>query len=326
MADTDPPITQPPITQEQAAELLIEVPRVAVNEPIKPYMIGFAPNAMPTVLVNPPGFTLANTQTAVDAFIKLQPKPQRRKGIYTAGDVASFLSWMNDNCDPAAPVFAAGAEKLANDWADPDLCLIGIANYSDHADPAWHDLTCVYNFPITKAWQSWAAQSGLWVNQANFAEFIENHLYEFSMPMDGETLSEPVTRMIEALGGTRQVATPSRMYEVSNGIKITVKESIEVELNRSTGEQTLIFTEEHTGKGARPVSVPKFFFIRVPIFFGEPATLLGVHLRYRNQGGGMVMWSYELFAPDLVVKDAFDKACAIVKGQRRLWLGTPDHP
>lgn len=53
----------------------------------------------------------------------------------------------------------------------------------------------------------------------------------------------------------------------------------------------------------------------------------GALLRYRNAGGGTVAWSYELFAPDLVVKEEFDRICAFVKTRNRtLYLGTPDKP
>jgi hypothetical protein len=131
--------------------------------------------------------------------------------------------------------------------------------------------------------------------------------------------------MIEALGGNKLVASPSMMYELGRGVKLNVSEKVEVAFDRSTGEAAMKFSEEHSGPGGRPVKIPKFFYIRVPIFFGEQPSLIGALLRYRNDGGGRVIWSYQLFAPDLVVKAAFDKACEIVKrGSRTLYLGTPD--
>lgn len=272
------------------------------------------------------GRKLVDAASLVRAFEVTQPTPYRRRGTYVAADIASLLRWMNTHCAEDAPVFAQGAERLASEWATPKLSLAGLGNYSSHAAVAWHDFGVRYDFPVTKAWNAWCAKSGEWLRQADFSEFVEAHLYEFSEPAKGEALGEAVTRMIEALGGTKMVGTPGKMYEVANGVKITATEKVEVALDRSTGEAALKFTEEHTGTGGRPVSIPKFFYIRVPIFFGEAPTLVGALLRYRNAGGGNVNWSYELFAPDLTVKAAFDKACAAVSGERVLFMGSPDMP
>jgi uncharacterized protein YfdQ (DUF2303 family) len=263
----------------------------------------------------------------IKAYEKTQASPYRRRGVYRAANVSSLQAWMDRHCDQMAPVFGEGAENLAKDWAQPSLALFGIGNYSTASAAEWHDFGVRYDFPVTLAWQKWVKLNGEFMKQDAFAEFVEEHLYEFSEPQRGEQLSEAVTRMIEALGGTKTVATPQKIYDLARGIKITVEEKVEVALDRASGEATLKFSEEHTGPGGRPIAVPKFFYIRVPIFFGEEPSLIGVHLRYRNAGGGNVVWSYELFAPDLVVKAAFDKACDVVtKGNRTLYLGTPDKP
>jgi uncharacterized protein YfdQ (DUF2303 family) len=263
----------------------------------------------------------------VDEFERTQAAPYRRRGIYVAANVDSLLRWMSAHCSADAPVFGQGAEKIAENWADPKLAFIGIGNYSDGEKPAWHDYGVRYDFPVTLAWKAWCKMNGAWLDQAKFAEFVEEHLYEFSEPYRNEALSEAVTRMIEALGGKGTVASPSQIYDLARGIKLTVEEKVEVALDRASGEQTLRFSEEHSGAGGRPVKVPKFFYIRIPIFFGEEPMLVPAMLRYRNAGGGSVVWQYQLHAPDLVVRDAFETSCEIVrKGPRTLYLGTPDKP
>jgi hypothetical protein len=263
----------------------------------------------------------------VAAFEKTQATPYRRRGIYKAADIKSLLDWMSAHCDKDAPVFGEGAENLAKDWKAPKLAIVGIGNYSNTTSPAWHDFGVRYDFPVTLAWTKWVARNGEVMDQAKFAEFVEEHLYEFSEPLRGENIGEACTRMIEALGGSKHVGSPSKMYEMARGVALTVSEKVQVSLDRSTGEAALQFSEEHTGKGGRPVAIPKFFYIRVPIFFGAEPALVGALLRYRNAGGGSVVWSYELFAPDLVVKAAFDKVCDIVRNAHRtLYLGTADKP
>jgi hypothetical protein len=315
-------------TPSVTAILPFEVPRVAVNEPLKPikFDVPLYSDVAP-VIVTPQGYTVHPLGEVQKALQQAQPKPLRRKGGYYAADLPSFLAWMKENCDDSAPVFAAGAETLATAWRSPRLVLIGIGNYSGKDKAEWHDFGCQYNFPVTAAWNAWGMSNNTWMSQEDFAEFVEAHLYEFSAPASGEELGEAIHRMIEALGGTRRVGSPSVMIELANGVKLTVHEKVEVALDRSSGEAELKYTEEHTGKGGRPTGIPKFFYIRIPVFFGQEARLIGALLRYRNVGGGQVKWSYELFAPDLVVQDAFHDICNdVLKANRTLYLGTPDMP
>ena len=263
----------------------------------------------------------------VHAFERACPAPYRRRGIYKAADVTSLLAWMGAHCVTDAPVFAAGAEKLATDWRAPELALIGIGNYSSGAAAEWHDFGVRFAFLVTASFMTWAKHSGVAMDQNAFAEFIETRLYDLSAPLAGEDVAEPVTRALEAFGGAAKAATPSAMIRLSTGIKIDVSEKVEVALNRATGEAVMRFSEEHTGEGGRPMTIPKLFLIRISVFFGEPPQLIACALRYRNAGGGKIVWTYELIAPELVVSDAFEAACKRVKtAGRTLYFGSPDMP
>lgn len=262
----------------------------------------------------------------VNEFEKTQGRPYRRRGTYHAADIASLLDWMKQHCSEESPVFGEGLEKLVGEWKKPKLALVGIGNYSRGEDtPAWHDFQVRYDFPVTLAWAKWAEKHGEWLGQEAFAEFIESRIYEISTPLRGETLSEPVTRFLDAMGGEKIAATPTKLFELSRGLKIMVSEKVEVQLDRNSGEEKLQFSEEHTGAGGRPINIPKMFYIRIPVFFGQEPSLVGAVLRYRNAGGGKVVWSYELFAPDMIVSEQFEKACDRVrKAERTLFLGTAD--
>ena len=218
------------------------------------------------------------------------------------------------------------------------LALLGIGNYSsEHRSEAdsnaeahlgWHDFGARYDFPATEAWTTWAAGHGAWLKQGEFAEFIETRLYDLSSPNRGEELSEAITRFLGVIGGddkNNKVATPSKLFELSRGLKITSEAKIEQRLDRNSGETTLVYAEEHSGPGGHPIKVPKMFYIRIPVFFGQAPALIGAILRYRVAGAGIV-WSYELFAPDVVVKEQFEIACkAVTAANRTLYLGSePD--
>jgi hypothetical protein len=265
----------------------------------------------------------------VDRFLKeyerTQPAPYRRRGTYTAASVDSLLAWMTANTPAESPVFGSGIENLGGEWRKPKLSLIGIGNYSDLLDAEWHDLRCVYSFPVSDAWNVWATAHGNFMSQADFAEFIEARIYDLSAPVARETLSEAVTRFIEHTGGDKGT-TPTKVVELSRGLKLMSAAKIDAKLNLSSGETTLSYTEEHTGAGGRPINVPQLFYIRIPVFFGQPSVLIGVRLRYRTVGTG-VSWCVSLFAPELIVSEQFDAACeAVRKAKRTVYLGSPDTP
>lgn len=264
----------------------------------------------------------------VTEFEKTQPKPFRRTGTYIAASVASLLHWMSNETDDEAPVFGVGLESLNGEWRNPKLSLVGIGNYSDVDEPGWHDFNVKYNFPVSHPWTVWAAghsedDEPKWMDQAEFAEFIESRIHELSSPLRNEDLSEAVTRFLEA-SGKKDAASPAEMFRISRELKLLSGEKIETKIDLQTGETKIQYSAEHTGPGGNPVKIPSLFYIRIPVFFGQDPVLIGVKLRYRA-GGGQVRWAYSLFAPDLIVAAEFEKACEEVKDAKRpLYLGRPD--
>lgn len=270
--------------------------------------------------------------SVVQEFEKTQAQPYRRRGIYQAASVDSLLRWMHAHTDDDAPVFGVGLESLNGEWRQPKLALVGIGNYSDGKTAAWHDYGARYDFPVSHAWTVWASghtEEGdpkpKWFTQADFAEFIEARIHELSSPLRGEVLSEAVTRFLEA-SAKKDHATPAEMFKISRELKLMSDEKIEAKIDLTSGETQMQYSAEHTGPGGRPVKIPSLFYIRIPVFFGQDPVLIGVKLRYRA-GGGQVVWSYSLFAPDMVVADEFEKACETVKNSKHpLYLGSPDKP
>lgn len=275
------------------------------------------------------GRKLLNAADIVSGFEKTQDVPFRRKGVYQAADVASLIAWMAKHAPEDAPVFGAGVENLNGEWRNPKLSLVGIGNYSDADKAKWHDFRVRYDFPVSHAWNVWAEghsdeDKPNWFDQANFAEFIESHIHDLSEPQRNEKLSEAVNRFLEATGA-KDFAKPADMFKMSRELKIYASEKIETKIDLQSGEARVQYSEEHAGQGGRPLKIPQLFYIRIPVFFGQDPVLIGVKLRYRNAGGGKVVWSYALFAPDIIVADEFEKACAIVRNTARpVYLGVPD--
>jgi hypothetical protein len=283
------------------------------------------------IIVIDKGREVKSAVTLVNEFEQTQAAPYRRRGIYAAADIASLLAWMTRHTGDDAPVFAQGLEKLNGEWRVPKLSLFGIGNYSEAADkPAWHDFGVRYDFPVSDAWKFWAGHHSDedkpdWLTQAEFAELIENRIYDISAPARNETLSEAVTRFLEA-SGKKDTPTPTELFKLSRELKVYSNSKVETKIDLQSGEAQLQYSEEHTGPGGRPVKIPAIFYIRIPVFFGQEPILIGVRLRYRS-GAGSVSWCYSLFAPDVIVRDEFQKACKQVSdADRTVYLGTPDAP
>jgi hypothetical protein len=274
------------------------------------------------------GRKLISATDVVEQYERTQPRPYRRKGVYAAASVDSLLRWMQRHTEDESPVFGVGVERLNGEWRNPKLALVGIGNYSNGADARWHDFQGRYDFPVSAAWQVWASghsdeDKPNWFGQADFAELIERRIHDLSEPARGETLSEAVTRFLEA-SGKKDHASPSEMFKMSRDLKIMSDEKIEARIDLQSGEARMQYSQEHTGAGGRPLKIPALFYIRIPVFFGQAPVLIGVKLRYRS-GGGQVSWCYSLFAPDLVVADEFEKACdAVRRSSHPLYLGSPD--
>lgn len=274
------------------------------------------------------GRKLVSAADIVNEFEKTQPAPYRRRGTYYAASVESLLAWMSSHTVEEAPVFGVGLEKLNGEWRSPKLSLVGIGNYSKGDKPAWHDFNVKFAFPVAFPWTVWAKghsddEKPVWFKQDQFAEFIEDRIYDLSSPERGEELSEAVTRFLEA-SGKKDAATPAEMFKISRELKLYSDAKVETKIDLQSGETQLKYSEEHTGPAGRPVKIPALFYIRVPVFAGQPPVLIGVKLRYRA-AGGTVAWSYSLFAPDMVVAGEFEKACAAVRHSGRpVYLGAPD--
>jgi uncharacterized protein YfdQ (DUF2303 family) len=310
-------------------ETFAELATKAIGTEIKNIDLSVGEGNTVPVLVVDDGRKAIDVTPFLASYEKLQATPFRRRGIFRAADVKSLLSWLDANTENSAPVFGEGAENLGTNWKLPKLALIGIGNYAQRRDAAWHDFAGRYDFPVAEPFKVWAAKHGEWFEQAEFAEFIESRLYDLASPASGESTGEAVNRFLELIGSDRKdtkVATPAKLFELSRGLKLTATSKLEQKINLHSGEATIVYSEQHTGSGDNPIKVPNMFYVRIPVFFGQAPTLIGALLRYRAHGG-TVKWSYELFAPDLVVKEQFEAACvAVERAGRTLYLGTPDKP
>jgi hypothetical protein len=125
------------------------------------------------------------------------------------------------------------------------------------------------------------------------------------------------------LGGT--IAGPSRLLDLSRGLKVNEDTKVATAVNLSTGEGQIQFEASHKDEAGAPLRVPNIFLLGVPVFEGGPCYRLPVRLRYRVSQG-TVRWIVQRYRPELTSTDAFTEACQVVRDKTGLpvLLGTPE--
>ena len=74
------------------------------------------------------------------------------------------------------------------------------------------------------------------------------------------------------------------MLELSRNLEIYSQESYRQKNKRSSDETELKFTSQHVDAGGKPIKIPDFFVIQLPLFDGGISERVLVRLRYRPTG------------------------------------------
>ncbi len=202
-----------------------------------------------------------------------------------------------------------------------------------------------YAFPLSEEFMSWMAGNGEAMTQGDFAAFLEERSLDVEPPpvgdahFDGMDDTVPtdagvaerkhiqfmmlLRKMTQRLNG--HWAGPERMMDLSRGLRINERNTVEGAKDVSSGQVSLVFKNEHTDESGEPVRVPNLFLISIPIFRNGPHYLLPVRLRYRIQGG-RVLWFYDAFRTDRVFDHALGEALERVEAETGLavLVGTPE--
>ncbi len=232
--------------------------------------------------------------------------PERRKGTAKVGDVASFCDLVNRQKTRNSVVFSN------SDWRQPSLT--AVIDYHDHdaLGPAgWLQHRVSYDFPFSDEWKVWAKLDGVAMDQADFAEFMEERAPDMTTLTEAENASFARDLQIQQLG------TPSQIFELARGLSIHATTKVRNEVKLQSGEAKISFEEEHNGADGRPITVPGAFALMIPLFYGEEPITVPVRLRYRLKGAA-IQWVYKLFRVDRTISEAVGHAKATVEAETGL--------
>jgi uncharacterized protein YfdQ (DUF2303 family) len=263
------------------------------------------------LIVRPAGNGAVLVESAKKFIDEYRPAPERRKGTAKMLTIASFVDFANRHKDKDSALFAV------LDGAQPSLTAVFDYHTIERA-PRFGQHRALYQFPISEEWKGWQAQDGKAMAQGEFAAFIEEHVAELAAPEDGER-SE-----FERIFQTK-IALPSDMMTLSRGMAIAVEAKVSEARVIQTGEVQVSYDEVHKDGRGEKLTVPGLFVVKIPMFVAADPVRLIARLRYRMRDGKIV-WFYQLYRANLVMREATANAAEIVRTGTELPLfeGLPE--
>lgn len=252
---------------------------------------------------------ISDVKNQIEAY---RQGPKRRSGEAVATTLESFIDLLLRHAsETETAVFAATTY--------PDLKLTAVINYDTKDKVAGHkDHRIRYSFPITPEMKAWLDKDAKPFEQAEFAEWLEEHCAELASADDVERLH------YEDLFKER-FAEPSHLIELSRDLEISVGGKVKQNIRLASGERSLVFEETHSDRNGQPISIPGLFMISVAAWVDGTPVRIPARLRYRVRGGD-IQWAYQLYRPNIALRDQVKKDLETVKEKTSLpvFQGAPE--
>ncbi|GAA1030748.1 MULTISPECIES: DUF2303 family protein [Amycolatopsis] len=203
-----------------------------------------------------------------------QDAPNRNRGTAVLFDPENFVEYVDRLGSAETTVWG---NEAANSFT---------AVFNDHEtphDPGWRDHTAVLQLQDDPEWNAFVQRSGRYMNQVDFAEFLQDYAPSILRP-DGATL-----------------------LEVAMNFKAHRKAEFESAVDLETGDVSFQYTEQTTAKTAPKagqIEVPREFVVALSPFLGMDPVAVTARLRFNVEKDGLQI-GFRLVRPDLVRRDAF---------------------
>lgn len=209
--------------------------------------------------------------------------PARKRGQYTLTTAEDLIDYLAKH----------GQSHVTELWGNDKTGTVrAVINAHQTTLPGHEDHTATLHLPFTKDYTDWVKTDGKLISQTEFAEFIEDHLPNFTTPAAADMLE---------LAQTFQ-ATTKGTFESSHRVK--------------TGETNLAFTNEHTATAGKKgtLTIPDTFAIAVRVYERADAYRITARFRYRITERGLLL-GYRLDRIDDIRQAAFDAVTATITEQ-----------
>jgi hypothetical protein len=239
-------------------------------------------------------------------FDEYRLAPPTRVGTAELTAIESLIDHVNRFKDADSVLFAV------DDRSSPSIT--GVLDYhraGADADPRFGLHRSLFNFPLSDEWKAWTASDGEPFTMGEFAAFLEDRIIDvLDLIPEEDSLPEDMQRFVNTVGGS--IASPSKLIELSVGLKVNERSAVKEAINLSSGEAQVQFVAEHVDDAGQPLRVPGLFLIGIPVFNQGPIYRLAARLRYRKQATGLVFF-YQLWRADRTFDHSFREACERVR-------------
>lgn len=212
----------------------------------------------------------------------LLPHPMRLTQTIALHTPGSFGDYVNLFGDKTRTLIVANR--------DTNVLTALLDYHADPKAPSWvgHKATC--ELETTQPWDEWVEKHDKPMNQADFAQFLEDHLPEIASP-DGALLVE-IARTFEA---KKNVSFKSHVRATDGSVNFAYEEDV-----------------QGTAKASQ-VKIPTSFTLVLTPYYGSKQAQLEARLRYRIGSGGALALTFQLIRHEDVLEAAFLDVVEAVK-------------
>lgn len=220
--------------------------------------------------------------------------PRRAKAKRTVTSAASFVAYVDRHATAATEVYAD----------TPNSTVIAVLDSHEGADlPAgWEGHKLTLSLEKTDAWTAWAAADGKWLQQLEFAEFIEDRASDVKEPTAADLLE-----LAQSFQAHRNVE-----FESSERMK--------------DGQTNLAFKETVTAKAGQKgnIVIPDELLLVLKPYVGGPAYHVYARFRYRLNGAQLSL-GIVLQRPQEILDAAFADVVTAIRDGEQARDGWPAH-
>jgi hypothetical protein len=185
-------------------------------------------------------------------------------------------------------------------------------------DPRWKKHAVTYAFPYSKQFQAWQAASN-WMDKKSFLEFCQARMLDLAAPDEvapGPVTQEILDKVLIARGGwdreQRKAAsldavfgTAFELFDGAKKMKATTEESLEENID----DNGLISVNYKFKDSIQNAAAKRYYLLDVRVFEGDEGKLCVPVRLDLGVDNGKLRLRFELLGLDLIVENAFVKAC-----------------
>jgi uncharacterized protein YfdQ (DUF2303 family) len=251
------------------------------------------------IITLPPEFKIEDAKR----FLPPPSRPQQKVQLTT---VESFVAYVNRYRTGSTAVFAdetVGKFEAVLDYhnavtlieptkpaAGGDEIAARIVAYSTSDVRRGHqDHVAFYDAPHSVEWKAWAGRDGQWMNQQDFALFVESRLLEVISP------------------------APADLMQLALELQIHKAAEFRSEQVLQSGQTRFRYEETISGSSrGGELAIPKAFTIAIPVFLGEKPETIELLFRFRLQDAKLSL-SFQVQRKEQIVAAAAQRVSEAIR-------------